>query len=160
MRHFALLFIVILWPLATLAKTPGASLHVNKDPIVGLWMTEDHDAVVEFYDCTSKICGRFHWMENGEDGKPPVDEHNHDEGKRQRSLCQMQFIGDFQGDGQGHYVDGWIYNPQDGWNYNAEMTLTGKNTLDLHGYVLLPILGRSQTWTRVPAYKSCKAEQP
>ena len=129
-----------------------------KDPIVGLWLTQDHDAVVEIYACDTSICGRFHWMAD-DNGRMPRDENNHDAALRARPLCHMQFIGGFKDDGDGNYVDGTIYNPQDGWNYNVDMTLIDHDTLNLQGYILVPLLGRSQTWTRVEAYPSCKTDK-
>jgi len=43
------------------------------------------------------------------------------------------------------YNNGWIYSPRSGSNYTARMTLKDRDTLDLHGYVLVPFLGESQS---------------
>ena len=53
---------------------------------------------------------------------------------------------------EGSWADGRIYNPEDGKTYQATMRLVDANTLQVRGYVLLPIFGTTRTWTRyVPA---------
>ncbi len=103
----------------------------------------------------NKICGRFAWVKPTPEQGVAHDDHNPDPTKRQRPLCHMQFMGDFTPDGQGHYEGGWIYSPRHGQIFNAEMTLVNHDTLDLHGYVLTPILGESQTWTRAKTVPAC-----
>jgi uncharacterized protein (DUF2147 family) len=44
--------------------------------------------------------------------------------------------------------DGEIYDPKSGKTYSGTITLQGENTLDLRGYVGLPIFGRTSVWTR------------
>jgi len=60
----------------------------------------------------------------------------------------MQFMGGFTPGKNGRYNNGWIYSPRSGSNYTARMTLKDRDTLDLHGYVLVPFLGESQIWKR------------
>lgn len=156
-------FLILLAALGLVLSAPvlaAADSRAGKDPVVGLWLTEDHDGVIEFYACGTKICGRFHWIGDGDDGQILRDEHNHDVNLQHRPLCQMTFITNFKKEREGNYVDGDIYNPEDGWLYSANMTLIDRNTLSLQGYVLLPILGRSQTWTRVESYPPCKTDSP
>ena len=77
---------------------------------------------------------------------------------RDKPLCGMQFMGGFEPDGKGHYNGGWIYSPRHGANFSAEMKLVNPSTLDLHGYIFIPLFGASQTWTRAKAMTHCKGE--
>ena len=130
------------------------------DPIDGLWLTEDGAAVVRLYSCGGDVCGRFYWIAPGQGGPGQIDSNNHDPAKRLRPLCGMQFIGGFKKTDEGEYDGGWIYNPEDGEDYNAELTLEKDGTLSLRGYVLLPVFGQSQVWTRVDSHPSCKGPKP
>jgi hypothetical protein len=38
------------------------------------------------------------------------------------------------------------YNPRDGRTYSASMELGGDNTLELRGYLVLPVFGQSEVW--------------
>lgn len=138
----------------------SAKAHAERDPVFGLWLTEDRDAVIELYGCETKTCGRFYWLGSSENGDIQRDEHNHDAEQRDRPLCRMTFMTDFNNVGEGNYAEGFIYNPEDGWDYKAELKLEDKNTLNVRGYILLPIFGRSQTWTRVHSHPACKVESP
>lgn len=141
-----------------LAQGAWAKSHTAKDPLYGLWQTEDRDAIVEIYGCEAKICGRFYWIRPGDKDTAPLDEHNPDPAARNRPLCHSQFIGDFDNKGKGHYENGWIYNPDDGSQYDAELTLDGHDRLTVRGFVLVPALGQSQTWTRVKSHATCSAQ--
>lgn len=144
---------------ACLWVTLLASASPLHDPIEGVWMTEDKNAAVEFYKCDGHICGRFHWVRNDDDTPEGRDrKHRLDADKDPKGLCHLQFIGGFKGDGEGHYADGWITSPNDGATYDADMTLLDRETLKLHGYLWLPILGESQVWKRAKPMPDCRSK--
>ena len=60
----------------------------------------------------------------------------------------LPLIEAFAADGENRWSDGRIYNPEDGETYQATMRLTDANTLEVRGYVLLPLFGKTRTWTR------------
>ena len=128
-----------------------------RNPVIGLWYTQDRDGVIELYSCENQICGRFHWIKNSSDNQPSLDNKNPDKEKRNRPLCGLQFMGGFSPKENGKYEDGWIYSPRHGGVFSANMTLLDHDTLDLHGYMFLPILGESQTWHRAYHAPACKA---
>lgn len=51
---------------------------------------------------------------------------------------------------QNQWADGKILDPENGKSYSCSLKLgdNGKK-LDVHGYIGIPLLGRSQTWERV-----------
>ena len=156
LRRVAFLAVLLGFFLSTAPKV-SAAVH---DPVTGYWRTQDGDGVVELYSCDQQICGRLHWFEVDNPDHVSRDTKNPDPDKRDAPLCRLQFMGGFVPDGEGHYEDGWIYNPRSGSTYNARMTLTDKDTLDLHGYIFFPFLGESQIWTRAGALPKCTMPKP
>lgn len=58
----------------------------------------------------------------------------------------------------GRWTGGSILDPDSGKIYNVNMTLTdGGNQLIVRGYIGISLLGRSQTWYRIPAKQVVKA---
>lgn len=54
--------------------------------------------------------------------------------------------------GNGFFEGGQILDPNQGSEYHVKLTLLDQGaTLSVRGYILFPLLGRSQTWTRIPA---------
>ncbi len=131
------------------------------EAVTGLWYTDEHDGGIELYKCGVEICGRIYWMkDNFENGDVSRDIRNPDHAKRHRPLCRMEFMTGFTADGDGHYSDGTIYSPRHGADFSAEMTLLDHNTLELRGYILLPLLGESRTWTRAKTMPECFTTYP
>jgi uncharacterized protein (DUF2147 family) len=126
------------------------------EAVSGRWYTEGHEGGVELYPCGDRVCGRFSWIKSdSEQHTVSYDTHNPDPAERGRPLCHMQFMGNFNPDGKNGYLDGWIYNPRDGGIYSAQMKLIDHDTLDLHGYLFLPLFGESQIWKRASSMPSC-----
>lgn len=124
-------------------------------PLVGIWFTEDRDGAIEIYPCGEEFCGRIYWLKEETPGKKLIDDKNPDPQKRGRPLCRMEFMGGFHLDEEGHYTDGWIYSPVHGAVFDAEITVVDRDTLDLRGFVVSPLLGESQVWKRAPKMPSC-----
>lgn len=130
---------------------------VNSDDIVGLWNTEEKDAVIELFKCGRKYCGRVFWVKepnysagdkNGREGQPKLDIKNPDPNLRNRPIVGLQIMHDFSFAGSKRWTGGKMYDPESGQTYSGRMTLTTPNTLDLRGYILFSLLGRTTTWTR------------
>jgi len=155
LRYLLSIFALCLMLAPTLGRAAETAAQNDTQSITGFWMTQDRDAVVEFYPCDDMICGRFHWLQDDSAENPSFDDHNRDPDKRRRPLCGLQFLGDFKPQGQGRFTDGWIYSPQDGSTYSANLALQNADTLELRGYVLIPLLGQSQIWHRTGAAPAC-----
>jgi uncharacterized protein (DUF2147 family) len=131
--------------------------------VFGIWLTEAQDAHVEVYRCTDPkmgaVCGRVVWIKgaiNPDKSKAASvedvhDVYNPDPALRSRKLLGLDFMWDFKPDPDrpGAYIDGHIYNAQDGDTYRAQLHLESADVLILRGYVLMPLFGESETWTRV-----------
>ncbi|MDD5585523.1 MAG: DUF2147 domain-containing protein [Alphaproteobacteria bacterium] len=127
--------------------------------VTGFWLTDDKDGVVEIYACGENVCGRFHWLEDDSPENPSLDGNNPDPKKRKEPMCGLQFMGGFAPDGRGRFADGWIYSPRDGSTYSASLTLRNEKTLELRGYMLIPLFGESRYWQRTGPEPSCQTDK-
>ena len=136
--------------LATAAGVGGA----RADPVEGLWLTQPKNGIVEISRCADgALCGRLVWLRiTPADNNPrAVDDRNPNPELRDRPLCGITMMWGFHPAGAATWSGGSIYDPQSGNTYQGTITLRPDGTLDLRGYVLISLLGRSETWTRFTA---------
>jgi uncharacterized protein (DUF2147 family) len=141
--------------LAVLAMaTPVLIANAGQEPssATGPWLTEDHRGVIDIERCgDGTLCGRLVWMQpTPEDrGKPAIDGHNPSTELRTRPLCGLVILGGFKQISEREWRDGWIYDPENGKTYHAQITLATDTSLELRGYVGIPLFGATQLWTRL-----------
>ncbi len=128
---------------------------LERDP-TGVWLTEDGKAAVAVQACGPALCGRLVWIDErrpppGAPPGPPVDAFNPDPTLRDRPLCGLEMLAGFEPQEPELWTGGTVYNPEDGRTYRARLRLVGPDVLELRGYVLIPLLGRTQIWTRAGA---------
>lgn len=136
-----------------LAAVPAGA--ADADSIIGFWNTQDNDAVFEIYACGSLYCGKIISLEEPNypptdkkmPGKPKVDINNPDPALRNRTLAGLRLIFGFHYEGDNSWK-GMIYNPEDGETYHCNFSMDGENRLKVRGYIGIPLLGRTQVWTR------------
>ena len=120
------------------------------DKIEGLWYNDVKSAKVEITKATDgKFYGKVVWLKEPlKNGKPKVDELNSDEKLRSRPRLGLPVLAGFEKDGDNKYVNGTIYDPNNGKTYSCKITYKGK-TLDIRGYIGISLFGRTTTFTRV-----------
>lgn len=138
----------------------SSAVAVEADPfavVKGVWLTEDKEGAVELYTCGDELCGKFYWLksEAGATSAEDRDDNNPDPKLRGRPLCGMQFMGGFKPEDDGAFTGGWIYSPRHGAKFSSEIRTSSKDALELRGYLLLPLLGESQTWTKADKIAPC-----
>lgn len=142
---------VLLWVVfLSLAGWGHAALASN---VQGVWLTKEGKSKVKIFDCGGKLCGTIVWLAEplNDQGAAKVDQMNPDAGLRERPIVGLPLLDGFvAGDEENYWVDGTIYNPEDGETYSCTMRLQEDGTLKVHGYVGLPLFGKSQIWTREP----------
>jgi uncharacterized protein (DUF2147 family) len=117
--------------------------------VLGEWVTEEGKARVRIELCGDRYCGRIVWLKEPEkNGAPVRDDKNPDHSLREQPVLGLRIISDFNYDGEGVWSGGTVYDPESGNDYRGKMTLADDRTLELRGYVLIPLFGRSETWTR------------
>ncbi len=132
--------------------------NVSADDVLGHWLVEEKTAVVEIKKKDNRYFGEIVWLKDLHTGKvkEKLDVNNPDKDLQNRSLLGLKNTWEFKFDGDDEWTDGNIYDPKSGKVYSAKMELEDSNTLELRGYVGVPLFGRTTTWSRekgkVPAY--------
>jgi uncharacterized protein (DUF2147 family) len=154
MRMVLMMISFLLGATAAIADAAAASAEGN-------WLTQKHDGIIEIFRCDGEtLCGKLAWFRIKPDDPNPqaLDLNNPDPTRRNRSLCGLVFMTGFKPSGPDSWEDGTVYDPDGGKTYHATMKLRGDGTLDLHGYIGISLIGRSEIWTRdtqpVPACPS------
>ena len=152
MAAFAVMAVLVV--MAVIAVMAGPARAGN--PPFGVWFTQDYDGALELYPCgEGELCGRLVWMADespppGTEGLPR-DVKNPDPARRDHTLCGLEMMRGFRPETDDLWSGGTIYNPDDGHDYHAELRVQGPVALGMRGYILTPLLGQTEIWTRVPA---------
>ena len=119
-----------------------ASVAANAAPApTGLWLTQDREGVIAISPCGGNFCAHIVGVVlDHPDDKMPVDH-------RGVSQCDLPLITDAS-QVQPNLWTGHITDPGSGDHYDVELHLNPHGTLALRGFLGIPLLGRTQTWTR------------
>lgn len=123
----------------------------NPDAILGIWLTGSGKARIKIYkDKDQKYYGRIVWLREPkyEDGTNKVDRNNPDDAKKKTPLMGLINLRSFVYEGNNIWVDGFIYDPENGSDYNCKMELTDNNTLEVRGFIGISLFGRTDVWKR------------
>jgi glucan biosynthesis protein C len=157
-------------PVALSAPTAAALLAVVAIAVpargtaatpVGLWYAEGGAAQVAIEPCGTNLCGRVVWLRSpfDDDGCDLRDRHNPDPALRRRRVIGLDVLHGLKPEPNGTWESGSIYDPSTGNTYTCSLTLNGDDRLRLRGYIGIPLLGRTTTWTRVGTEnRMCRAE--
>lgn len=143
------LAVVLLTVAGRMTATAQTEDSTAMNKILGEWLTAEGTSKIEIYKDGNEFLGRISWLKEPErDGKPRVDDKNPDAAQRSRPLMGLTILRGFTYDGDNEWTGGKIYDPKSGNDYSAKMELVDDHTLHLRGYVLVPLFGRTETWTR------------
>lgn len=122
----------------------GAGCHARAgtpavDPVLGRWLTHDGDGVFQIDRCGTTLCGRLVGMRYT--GSMPLDVWH-------RPQCGLLLLSGFNPTGEPGRWNGSILDPDNGHSYQATIWSPAEDVLKLRGYLLLPVLGETQVWTR------------
>jgi uncharacterized protein (DUF2147 family) len=136
--------------LALLHAMFATSVAQDVPPIEGTWLSGDGDGWIEITLAGNGLSGVVSGSPNAGDDRPDRDEKNPDPALRDRPLTGLELFRGFSYDGDGRWSGGTIYDPNSGKTYRCIITWVDENTLEVRGYIGVPLLGRTETWTRVP----------
>ena len=117
---------------------------------VGVWAHPNGRIHMQVSPCGKEFCAKLTWFKspNDDEGKPRLDVNNPDPALRSRPLLGLQVLHGLHSTAEGAW-EGTVYNPDDGDDYSAEMSIEPDGTLRVRGYVLDPLFGKTLIWTRV-----------
>lgn len=116
----------------------------NPNAIEGVWMVESEDAYIKIFEDDGKFFGRVTWLKEpyDENGDPITDD---DGNPIQDMVIMKDFIYE-----DGKWVDGTLYDAEEGKTYYGSMELDGREKLKLRGSLdSFGLIGRTETWTRM-----------
>ena len=110
------------------------------DRLDGRWIAQSGNVEVQFAPCGPTICGAVvrvmanHSMESLAASKAPP------------ARIGLRILSDLTPSGPGEW-SGRLFDRENGHTYDCVVTPHGR-TLTIRAFILLPIFGKTQTWTR------------
>ncbi len=131
-----------------LAASPAAAQAPTP---VGVWLHANQRIQMEIAPCDDRLCAKIIWFKwpNDARGLPLVDLKNSDPALRGRPLLGLEVLQGLHQTGENSWTEGRIYNPDDGMNYRARMSIADDGSLRIRAYLGLPLFGHTLVWTRV-----------
>lgn len=140
-RAFKVIFAFTLFALATELSASSPADAVN-----GIWLDPGKGGYIQIYEDHDSWLGI---VVGSADGEVKNDDNNPDPVQRSRTLLGQSVIRNLVYDGKGHWQGGTIYNPLDGRTYSVSLSLADADTLEVRGYIGVPLLGQTRRWVRV-----------
>jgi len=127
----------------------STSLAAGENLPAGFWVSEKKDTVVRIERCGDSLCGYISWVRPDEEQTTPNGE----------PLCKQKVLWGFEQSSseQNFWKDGRIYRADKGKEYAGHIRVHSSDEIEIRGYIGLPFLGKTSTWTRVQEwdYPSC-----
>jgi uncharacterized protein (DUF2147 family) len=79
--------------------------------------------------------------------EPRKDVNNKDPKLRDRSVVGIVLMWNLRYD-EGEYVDGYVYDPEDGGTYRVKAEVLSAESLKVRGYLGISLFGQTKTWSR------------
>lgn len=144
---------IFCFSLACFVFGAGSAVSAEKKipTILGSWVTEDSASIVKIRSCSRSVCGDIVWLKepNDKQGIPWTDTQNPKTDLQARPILGLTILSGLNEDGPGIWKNGKIYDPNSGNTYACRAILVSEDKLELRGYVLNPLFGRSEMWVRV-----------
>lgn len=153
---------LLLWLICGLIAPALAAGPASDQRPLGVWINDKATVAVRIVPCGADLCGRITWLAHPYDhtGILKRDRHNPDPAKRQRPLCGLQVLSGFRHTADQVWSKGVIYDARQGNTYHGSITRTAPDEIQVRAYILLPLFGKTQIWTRTQRPGGVCPQQP
>lgn len=127
----------------------------NPDMILGKWMTDTKNCIVEVYKQNAEYKAKVLWFDvkNKKPMNEWVDEKNPDKTLRSRKLVGMEVLNKLHYNSEkNEWVDGVIYDATTGKKWDSIVWLAKDNSLKVKGFWLFRWISQTKTFKRVSDY--------
>lgn len=121
------------------------SQTTNSDDIIGKYMTENNEGMVEIFKRDSKYYGKLVWNKTAD----KLDINNPDKTQHTVLIRGKELLKNFDFDGSGLWHNGTIYDPKNGKTYSCKLTRDEKGNLNVRGFIGISLIGRTSYWLKV-----------
>jgi uncharacterized protein (DUF2147 family) len=130
---------------------PSQQLSPKLQNAVGHWQVVNSDGTpggkVDTYLVGDKLFGKVTEVRPGRTPKDLCDKCSGE--YKNQLILGMVNMRDFQVQGD-DWVGGTVVDPENGKEYKGKIWSVGKDTLRMRGFIGISLLGRTETWTRLP----------
>ena len=128
----------------------AVGVSAAEQTIEGTWLSADGEGLIEIRITDAGPIGLIAGSALDPEHKKPQrrDDLNPDPALRERPLLGLTIMTSFKADGDSRWKGGSVYDPNSGKTYKCKLNLIDANTLEVRGYIGVPWLGRTETWTR------------
>lgn len=144
---------------AVLVASPA---HADKE-LHGYWMDSHGEVILEIEACGAAICGKVAWLKKpyGPDGYLLTDYLNSDPALQRRPVCGLRVVEGFEKQPDGTWGNGTVYVSDLGKSFSGFAEVLSPTQVKVTGYVLLPIFGESEVWTKFTGqFPHCERNPP
>jgi uncharacterized protein (DUF2147 family) len=141
----------VLFGLLAAGSAPAQQLTPKLQNAIGHWQVVNSDGSpggkVDTYLENGKLFGR---VTEVRPGRTPKDVCGKCGGEYKNQLILgMVLMRDFHPEGD-DWVDGIVVDPENGKEYKGKIWAVGKDALKMRGYIGISLLGRTESWVRIP----------
>jgi uncharacterized protein (DUF2147 family) len=137
---------------SVVAALAFSTVGLRAESLDGYWMDSHGEVIMQFGACGKDRCGKVAWLKKprGPDRGPLRDFRNSDTKLQSRFVCGLVVVTGFKKQPDGTWANGTVYVPDLGTSFSGYAEVLSANKVKVSGYMLLPIFGSSEVWTRMP----------
>jgi uncharacterized protein (DUF2147 family) len=144
-------FAVVLLGMSFADDAQPQQLSAKLQNAIGHWQVVNSDGSpggkVDTYLVDGKLFGRVTEVRPGRTPKDLCDKCSGE--YKNQLILGMVMMRNFHTEGD-DWVDGTVVDPENGKEYKGKIWADGKDTLKMRGFIGISLLGRTESWVRLP----------